>query len=98
MSFIGKTINIGSGREIAVGSLVELIKEITQVDIVIETDDNRKRPEQSEVERLLCDNSKIRALTGFEPEVSLREGLTRTVNWLKRPENLRQYKANIYNV
>ena len=95
---IGKTINIGSGREIAVGDLVELIKEITQVDIVVETDDNRKRPEQSEVERLLCDNSKIRALTGFEPEVSLREGLTRTVNWLKRPENLRQYKANIYNV
>lgn len=95
---IGKTINIGSNREISVGDLVKLIAEIAGPDITIETDDERKRPEQSEVERLWCDNSKIQALTGFEPQVSLREGLTRTIEWLKQPENLRKYKANIYNV
>jgi len=95
---IGKTINIGSNREISVGDLVGLIKEIMQADITIETDDERKRPEQSEVERLWCDNAKILELTGFEPQISLREGLARTVEWLKQPDNFRKYKANIYNV
>ena len=95
---IGKTVNIGSNREITVGDLVNLIKEIIGAEVTIETEDQRKRPEQSEVERLWCDNSKIRELTGFEPQVSLREGLTRTVEWFRKPENLRRYKANIYNV
>lgn len=95
---IGRTINIGSNREISVGDLVDLIKEIMQADIMIETDDERKRPAQSEVERLWCDNTRIRELTGFEPQISLREGLARTVEWLKQPDNFRKYKANIYNV
>lgn len=95
---IGKTINIGSNREITVGDLVNLIKEIIGAEVTIETEDQRKRPEQSEVERLWCDNSKIRELTGFEPQVSLREGLSKTVEWFRQPENLRKYKANIYNV
>jgi NAD dependent epimerase/dehydratase len=95
---IGKTINIGSNREISVGDLVGLIKEIMQADITVETDDERKRPEQSEVERLWCDNTRIRELTGFEPQTSLREGLARTVEWLRQPDNFRKYKANIYNV
>lgn len=95
---IGKTINIGSNKEISVGDLVKLIAEIAGPDVIIETDDQRLRPEQSEVERLWCDNSKIHGLFGFEPQVGLREGLTRTIDWLKQPENLRKYKANIYNV
>lgn len=95
---IGKTVNIGSNREISVGDLVNLIAEIAGEEILIETDDQRKRPEQSEVERLWCDNSQILSLTGFEPQISLREGLTRTIEWLRIPDNLRKYKANIYNV
>lgn len=95
---VGKTINIGSNREISVGDLVGLIKEATQADIVIETDGQRKRPEQSEVERLWCDNRKIRELTGFEPQVTLREGLARTVAWFRQPANLSKYKSGIYNV
>jgi NAD dependent epimerase/dehydratase len=95
---IGKVINIGSNREISVGDLVKLIAEISESEVTIETDDIRKRPEQSEVERLWCDNAKIHSLFGFEPQVSLREGLTRTIEWLKQPDNLRKYKANIYNV
>ena len=95
---IGKTINIGSNKEIAVGDLVNLIAEITETKIDIQTDDQRKRPEQSEVERLWCDNRKIHELTGFEPHVGLREGLTRTVAWLRKPANLSKYKVNIYNV
>lgn len=95
---IGKTINIGSNKEISVGDLVSLIAEITGSNASIETDDQRIRPQLSEVERLWCDNTKIRELTGFEPQVGLREGLTRTVEWFRNPDNLRKYKANIYNV
>ena len=95
---IGKTINIGSNKEVSVGDLVKMITEIAGPDVIIETDEQRLRPEQSEVERLWCDNSKIKGLFGFEPQVGLCEGLTRTVEWLKQPENLRKYKANIYNV
>ena len=95
---IGKTINIGSNKEISVGDLVHLIAEITGTQPDIETDDQRIRPQLSEVERLWCDNTKIRELTGFEPKVGLREGLTRTVEWFRNPDNLSKYKANIYNV
>lgn len=95
---IGEAINIGSNREISVGDLVRLIAEIMGVEIDIETDDVRVRPEHSEVERLWCDNTKIKSMTGFEPAISFREGIGRTVAWFSNPENLKKYKANIYNV
>ncbi|MBE8233261.1 MAG: NAD-dependent epimerase/dehydratase family protein [Endozoicomonadaceae bacterium] len=95
---IGKTVNIGSNTEISVRDLVELIREVTQADFAIESDDERIRPELSEVDRLCCDNTSIRELTGFKPQVSLLEGLTRTVEWFKQPANYRKYKMDIYNV
>lgn len=95
---IGETVNIGSNREISIGGVVELIQEILGSRVVVETDDLRLRPEKSEVERLWCDNSKIRVMTGYVPQVPLREGLQRAAEWLRRPENLRKYKADIYNV
>ncbi|WP_027359254.1 NAD-dependent 4,6-dehydratase LegB [Desulforegula conservatrix] len=94
----GETVNIGSGREISIGGLVDLIKELMASDVEIITDDERIRPDKSEVMRLLCDNSRINELTGFTPSVSLKDGLKRTIDWLKIPENLSQYKADIYNV
>ncbi len=97
-SAIGETINIGSNREITIGDLVGLITEIMKADVVIETEDKRKRPEQSEVERLWCDNAKIRELTGFEPKYGIRDGLKATIEWFSRPENLRKYKVDIYNL
>ena len=95
---IGKIVNIGSNREISVGDLVGLIMEATGREVTIETDNQRIRPELSEVERLWCDNTRIREMTGFEPQVTLREGLARTVAWFSRPENLSKYKAGVYNV
>jgi len=95
---IGQIFNIGSNREISIGNLINLIQDIMQSDVSVETDDQRLRPEHSEVERLWCDNSKIREITGFSPVVSLREGLEKTVDWFKQPENLRRYKTGIYNV
>ncbi|MBL8449370.1 MAG: SDR family oxidoreductase [Dechloromonas sp.] len=95
---VGKTINVGSNFEISVGDTVALIQEIIGTNVPVETDDQRLRPERSEVERLWCDNAKIRALTGFTPRVGIKEGLERTVEWLQQPANLRKYKAHIYNV
>lgn len=95
---IGQVVNIGSGTEISVGDLAALIAQIAEVDIEIDTDKERLRPERSEVERLLCDNSRIRTLTDWKPIVSLRDGLTATIEWFRRPENLSRYKADLYNV
>lgn len=95
---LGETVNIGSNQEITIGDTVSLIQKLIGSKVTIESDDQRIRPERSEVERLWCDNSKIRKLTGFEPQVSVEEGLTRTIEWMRNPANLARYKVNIYNV
>ena len=92
----GEVINIGSGREIAVGDLARKIMAIVGQEVEIICEDQRVRPEKSEVERLLADNSKARELLGWEPCVTLDEGLRRVVEWMG--EHLALYKTNIYNV
>ena len=67
-------------------------------DVEFITDNQRIRPEKSEVNRLWCDNSKIKSLTGFEPKINIEEGLKKTIEWLTKPENLSKYKTEIYNV
>ena len=67
-------------------------------DVEFLVDEQRLRPEKSEVFRLWCDNTKIRDLTGFEPTYDIRTGLKATVEWFTRAENLTRYKANMYNV
>ena len=95
---IGKEVNIGSGTEISVGDLAKQLIELVGVNARIISDEKRKRPEKSEVERLLCDNTLIKRLTGWQPVVSLKEGLLKTIEWLKNKENLSKYKWDIYNV
>jgi nucleoside-diphosphate-sugar epimerase len=95
---IGETVNIGSNYEISIGETLNLIKEIMQSDVEFIIDDQRIRPQKSEVFRLWCDNSKIGKMTGFKPQIDINEGLRRTINWICEPENLRKYKADIYNV
>jgi NAD dependent epimerase/dehydratase len=95
---IGEVVNIGSNYEISVKDTLELIKDIMHSDVKFIIDEQRIRPENSEVFRLWCDNSKIRELTGFEPRFTIREGLEKTVEWFTKPENLAKYKPGIYNV
>ena len=99
---IGEVINVGSNFEISIGDTVQVIAEVMGVEIEIETDQVRLRPEKSEVDRLWADNSKARNLIGWEPAYGGREGFKRgleeTVAWFTKPENLRNYKADIYNV
>jgi dTDP-glucose 4,6-dehydratase len=99
---LGEVINIGSNFEISIGDTVQLIAEVMGVEIEIETEQVRLRPEKSEVDRLWADNSKAKNLTGWEPAYGGREGFKRglaeTVAWFTQPENLKNYKADIYNV
>jgi NAD dependent epimerase/dehydratase len=95
---IGEVVNIGSNYEIAMGDVVDLIKKILKSDIEVVQEKERLRPEKSEVHRLWCDNTKIKALTGFEPKYSIGEGLEKTITWFTNSENLKKYKSDIYNV
>jgi len=95
---IGREVNIGSGREISVGDLAQLLIEMIEPSARVVSDDQRLRPEKSEVERLLCDNRLIRSLTGWTPGVSLEDGLAMTVEWFRDPANRATYKSHLYNV
>jgi NAD dependent epimerase/dehydratase len=95
---VGQVVNIGSNFEISVGDVLNLIKEIMGSDVQFIIDEQRIRPEKSEVFRLWCDNTKIERLTGFKPSFSIREGLQKTVAWITQPQNLTKYKADIFNV
>ena len=95
---IGQTVNIGSNFEISVGDTLNIIKELMNSDVQFITDEQRIRPEKSEVFRLWCDNTQIEKLTGFRPQVDIQEGLQRTINWFTSEDRLSKYKVGIYNV
>lgn len=93
---IGEEINIATQREISIGQLAEELKKQINPKAKIVCDGQRLRPKNSEVERLLGDNSKIKLLTEWKPQYTFEEGLTETIAWLK--DNLDKYKVDIYNV
>ncbi len=99
---IGEVINIGSNFEISIGETVELIVEVMDAEVEIESEEQRKRPEKSEVERLWADNSKARELIGWVPEYGGRDGFKRglqeTAEWFAEQGNIKRYKAKIYNL
>ena len=95
---IGETLNIGSNYEISIADILKLIKELMSSDVTFVNDEQRIRPKKSEVFRLWCDNKKISELVGYKPQVNIRDGLKKTIDWMIRPENLKMYKPEIYNV
>jgi NAD dependent epimerase/dehydratase len=92
----GETFNLGTGVEISVGDTAARILEALGVDLPITAADDRKRPRNSEVERLVADISRARDRLGWHPEVDFDEGLRRTIDWLRG--SLESYKPAIYNV
>lgn len=93
----GEEINIASGTEVSMEETLRMIARVMDADVEWVKDPERIRPGKSEVFRLCGDNSKIRRLTGWEPQVSLEEGLRATARWFTDPANLNKYKSNIYN-
>lgn len=94
---IGREINIATNSEISIGNTFNLIKEIMKSNVEFITDEQRIRPENSEVFRLWGDNTLIKELTGFHPQYNIRRGLEETCKWFNNPENLKKYKAPLYN-
>lgn len=93
---VGEEINIASQREISIGDLAsEIIKQINPNAELI-CDEQRIRPEKSEVNRLLGSNEKIQKLTNWKPRYSLEQGLGETIEWVR--QNMKCYKPDIYNV
>ena len=99
---VGKVMNIGSNYEISIRKLVELIAELMQVEIEIQTEEARMRPGKSEVERLWADNTMAKKILGWEPRYGgykgLRRGLAETINWFSRDENKKKYRPEVYNI
>lgn len=93
----GEDFNISTGTEISMRETLEEIARIMKADVRFSVDEARLRPSSSEVFRLCGDNSKMRRATGWEPRISLREGLARTIEWFTDKENLKRYKTDIYN-
>jgi NAD dependent epimerase/dehydratase len=99
---IGEVINLGSNFEVSIGDTALLIAKLMGEKIEIITDEQRIRPEKSEVERLWASNTKAKDLLDWQPEYAgyegLSRGLTETIKWFRQEENIKKYKANIYNI
>ena len=99
---IGEIINLGSGFEISIGDTAKKIADVMGAEIEIITDNQRLRPEKSEVERLWADNTKAKNTLKWEPKFGgtegFRKGLEKTIEWFTIPTNLANYKSNKYNI
>ena len=92
----GEITNLGMNEETSVEKLIDLITKILTKDIEIEKDIKRIRPEKSEVEKLICDNTKIKKFTNWKPAYDLQTGLKETIEWFK--DNKYRFKSELYNV
>lgn len=93
---LGHVVNVGSGREISIGDLAELLISVSGCDAKVAVDETRVRPDNSEVERLLCDNTRAREWCQWDPQVTLEEGLRRTSDWVR--DHLDRLEAKSYQI
>jgi dTDP-glucose 4,6-dehydratase len=101
-AIIGQTINLGSGFEISIKETAETIAKLMNTKLELVDDEQRVRPENSEVERLHASIEKAKALLGWQPELKglagFETGLKKTIEWFLNPKNLSRYKADRYNL
>ncbi len=99
---IGEVVNIGSNFEVSIHDTVQMIGQVMGQTIHIETDEQRIRPDKSEVDRLWADNTKAKELLGWEPAYGgvdgMKKGLSETIDWFSDPVNRSSYKSDIYNI
>jgi NDP-hexose 4,6-dehydratase len=94
---LGELFNCGPGDDIAIGKLAEDIARLMGVEADIVEDPQRLRPKDSEVMRLVCDATKLRERTGWQPRYTRDEGLRETIAWYREPANLARFQANVYH-
>jgi NAD dependent epimerase/dehydratase len=95
---IGQEVNIATESEISIGDLAQNIIDQINPNAIIVSDSQRIRPEKSEVFRLFGSNARLKEFTSWEQQYTLKDGLSDTIKWFQLPDNLKQYKAEIYNV
>lgn len=95
---LGEVVNIGSKNEISILNIFKKIKKFTYSDAKLLQEKKRFRPKNSEVNRLVCDNRKLKKLTNFKPLIKFDDGLKSTINWFKKNKNNKFYKPKIYNI
>ena len=93
---IGETINIGNGETISIGDLAAKLIEMINPDVEILSKEERLRPQKSEVMKLICNNKKAKELVGWEPKITLKKGLERTIEFIKDHRHL--YSGDRYTV
>lgn len=92
----GEVVNIGSGEEWSIEETAKILMDVTGRNVPIICDEDRVRPEKSEVNRLLADNTKIHRLTGWKSQVSFKSGLAQTADWIGR--NMQYFNAECYTI
>ena len=97
-SLIGHECNIATQTEITIGEIAEMLIQKINPDATILQDEERIRPEKSEVFRLFGSNAKLKKYTNWEAKYTFEQGIDETISWFLKPENNRTYKANIYNI
>ncbi|MCF7907801.1 MAG: SDR family NAD(P)-dependent oxidoreductase [Candidatus Omnitrophica bacterium] len=97
-SAFGEVFNVGSGKSISIGELAQVIAKLIGKEVPVESSCQRIRPEASEVMLLMADSSKAKKIFGWEPSLSLEEGLKKTIEWFKDKDNLKLYKNDRYVV
>jgi dTDP-glucose 4,6-dehydratase len=101
-AIIGQTVNLGSGFEISIQETAETIAKLMNVELKLANDEQRVRPESSEVERLHASIQKAKEVLGWQPQLKglegFKAGLKQTIDWFSNPTNLARYKADRYNL
>ena len=101
-AIVGQTINLGSGFEISIKETAETIAKLMKVELKLANDEQRVRPESSEVERLHASIQKAKEVLGWQPQLKglegFKAGLKQTIDWFSNPTNLARYKADRYNL
>jgi NAD dependent epimerase/dehydratase len=91
---VGRTIQLGTGTDVSIGDIVDMVGELLDQPLEVEHDERRVRPAQSEVERLISDPALAAELTGWRPELDLRAGLARTIEWMQA--NAERFRTDHY--
>ncbi len=93
---IGMTINLGNGKTVSIGELVDIICRLCKIKVRVVKDSSRMRPQTSEVMKLCCDSRLAREILSWKPQYNLKKGLRETIDWVNT--NIHRYKPHIYNL
>ena len=94
----GEVVNVGVNSEISIKNLIIKISKILKIKLISVVEKQRIRPKKSEVNRLNCDNEKLKKLTNWKPKYKVDEGLVKMIEWIKKDNNIKNYKSDKYNI